>query len=271
MSVDYPSAIDMIISDPAWVFTDALLGVPNNELTIVLHKTACGNICSATDVANFFRNDTQGHKSVHFIVGRDGEVVQVVALKDGAGGNCCLETGHDPYWDESFHKYGNLNRCTISIEHEDWSSDNSQAMTTAQVAASFAVVEWLVAKYNLNPLSQIKGHNTLDPISRNRCPGPTYPFDSLIKGLTLVLPNAAMSQAARESWNSVFLAMRLIPPPMTTGIGQSWQQALFSGKFYGPPLTYEYSTVDWNGNAIIAQEFAHARCEWVNGQAKWYN
>src|SRR2546429_7037591 len=115
MTVDYPSAIDRIITDPAWVFTDALKGLSGNDLSIVNHKTASNSQNSAQDEANFFHNDTRDHKSVHFVIGLDGVVVQVVKLKDGAGGNCCLEDGHDTYWDPFKAKYGHLNRFTVSI------------------------------------------------------------------------------------------------------------------------------------------------------------
>jgi hypothetical protein len=42
MGVDYPNAIDMINSDPNYVFVDALTSVPNSDLSIVCHKTASG-------------------------------------------------------------------------------------------------------------------------------------------------------------------------------------------------------------------------------------
>jgi hypothetical protein len=58
---------------------------------------------------------------------------------------------------------------------------------------------------------------------------------------------------------------------MGTGIYQAWVTALTQGKQYGPPVTPEYSSVDWDGNPIIVQEFAHARCEWRNGTAAWYS
>jgi hypothetical protein len=180
MAVDYPGAIDRIITDPAWVFTDALKGLSGNDLSIVNHKTASNRQNSAIDEANFFHNDTRDHKSVHFVIGRDGVVVQVVRLKDGAGGNCCLEDGHDPYWDSFKAKYGNLNRCTISIEHVDWTSDNSQPMTQAQIDASFKLNLWLCQTLHI-PVSHIKGHSSLDPRSKARCPGPTYPMADLIR------------------------------------------------------------------------------------------
>lgn len=180
MGAEYPPAIDMFITDPAWVFTDALQGLSGNQLSIVIHKTACNGFCSATDVANFFHNDRVGHKSAHFIVGRDGSMVQVVHLKDGAGGNCCLESGYDSYWQPFENQYGNLNRCTFSIEHEDWTNDNSQAMTQAQIDASHTLVNWLCQKFNI-PTAHIKTHASLDPVDRSRCPGPTYDMNALIQ------------------------------------------------------------------------------------------
>lgn len=84
-NVDYPGATNMLITSPEWVFTDALKSVSNSDLSIVLHKTACGGFCTATQVAQSFANSPD-HKSSHFVVGRDGVVVQVVLLKDGSGG-----------------------------------------------------------------------------------------------------------------------------------------------------------------------------------------
>ncbi len=132
----YPQAKQMII-DPSRVFIGALATVPSPDLSIVIHKTACGAPCTAESVANFFATDANG-ASTHFIVGLDGEVVQCVMLSDGAGGNCCLETGHDPYWDRFSAKYGNLNLCTFSIEHVDQTNDNSQTPTQAQLNSSFS-------------------------------------------------------------------------------------------------------------------------------------
>ncbi len=95
---DYPGALDFIITDPAWVFTDALANIPSGDLTIVNHKTASGGYQTATQIAQFFQNDTANHKSAHFVVGRDGSVLQVVRLKDGAGANCCVQPGYNSYW-----------------------------------------------------------------------------------------------------------------------------------------------------------------------------
>jgi len=260
MSVDYPGAIDMIITDPAWVFTDALTSIPTTDLTIVLHKTACGGMCTAADVANSFKNDTVNHKSVHFVVGRAGSVIQVVLLKDGAGGNCCLETGHDPYWDRLHTKYGNLNTCAISIEHEDWTTDNSQTMTQKQVAASLALVSWLVRRYHLNPTSQIKGHHTLDAQSRARCPGITYPFAQLLGALTMQNnPSPGMQQQAQDVWKSTTPMLNTCyggGPIPNSAIYRAWLHLFYTGHYdLGGPTTPEISTVDWSNKPIKMQWF----------------
>jgi len=168
----------MLITDPAWVFTDALLSVPHTDLIIVNHKTACGAMCTATQIAQGFASDTTNYKSAHFVVGRDGSVIQVVLLKDGAGANCCLQPGHSAFWDPLFAKYGNLNRCTISIEHEDWSADNSQPMTQQQIDASNKLNLWLCRTFKLTT-ANIHSHKSMRPGDRARCPGPTFDFNQL--------------------------------------------------------------------------------------------
>ncbi len=267
MGAEYGPAKDMFITSGAWVFTDALKDIPHSDLSIVIHKTACNGKCSAESVANYFHNDLRGHKSVHFIVGLDGEVVQVVHLKDGAGGNCCLETGHDTYWDSYKAKYGNLNRCTISIEHVDQTVDNSQAMPQVQVDASFKLVHWLCQVYNL-PTSHIKGHNTLDPLSRKDCPGSTYPMQKLLASFTVPhVDPKFFDQEALACWQACISDM-----DATTFIYQQWKKAWKEqGKQYGPAISHEYKTVNKSGTSIIAQECAHARAEFDGKVVKWYS
>jgi hypothetical protein len=90
-----------------------------------------------------------------------------------------------------------------------------------------------------------------------------------LKGKTMS-PTPYQQQAADASWRSVFLTIGSTPPAIGTGIYKVWLSDFINGKFHGPPLSYEYNTVDWSGNAITAQEFAHARAEWRNGLLGWY-
>ena len=86
-----------------------------------------------------------------------------------------------------------------------------------------------------------------------------------------VEPNAYQIQAAGDCWSSVLKMSNGGTPPTGTGIYESWLQSLVSGKQYGPPISHEYASVDWNGTAIVVQEFAHARCEWKDSQARWFS
>src|SRR5258707_13202838 len=163
--VDYPAAQAMFV-DEQRTFIDALQGLSGDQLSIVMHKT--GGTPNLQALASFFQTNANG-ASTNFGVDLDGTVGQFVWLKDGAGGNCCLEVGHDPYWDSFSATYGNLNRCTISIEHIDPTLDNSTTPPQAQLSASFALVKWLVDTYSI-PLDHIKTHASIDPVSRARCP-----------------------------------------------------------------------------------------------------
>lgn len=163
---DYSGAIPMYVPVEN-VFLDQ-----NNPRWVVIHKTAQPECPTAQEVAQFFAHDSQ-QKSAHYIVGRDGTIVQCVAEKDGAGANCCLEAGHDSFWPTGI----NLNLVTISIEHVDPSPDNSTPVTEAQKRASFALVAAICKRHTI-AASNIVGHHSISPISRAFCPG-NYPMAEL--------------------------------------------------------------------------------------------
>jgi len=171
---DYAQAQDMFVAESR-TFIDALASLSGAQLSIVIHKT--GGTPNLQALASYFQTGAGG-ASTHFGIDLDGQVGQFVWLKDGAGGNCCVEQGYDQYWTPFISKYGNLNRCTISIEHVDPSLTNSTTPPPAQINASFALVKWLVERYNI-PINHIKTHASIDPVSRARCPG-NYPMAELL-------------------------------------------------------------------------------------------
>ena len=269
----YPQAKQLLV-DQSRVFIGALTTVPSSDFSIVIHKTACNAPCTAESVANFFATDTNG-ASTHFIVGLDGEVVQCVMLSDGAGGNCCLEAGHDTYWDGFNAKYGNLNLCTFSIEHVDVTVDNSETPTQAQLNSSFSLVLWLCQQFGVTA-DRIKPHSSLDPISRALCPG-NYPLDSLITYIRRNLVNPNMEKAMLDRWNSFFATLRIatstptIPlAPTGTGIFNAWQSLYLKGTQLGPASSYEYDSVDWGGNPLKCQDFGSYRIEYVHATGVWH-
>ncbi len=264
MTVDYPGAIDVVNEDPNYVFSNALADVSNSDLTIINHKTASGRQTTALAIARYLHNNT-AKVSAHFVIGKDGSIFQVVRLKDGAGANCCTSIGYNAgYWDRLIATYGNLNRCTISIEHEDWTDDNSDPMPQAQIDASNKLNLWLVQRYSLTR-DQIHSHASIDPVNRARCPGLTFSFSQLFLYISRNSVNYRM-RAADDTWNSIlFNGVRV---PKDTGIAQAWYAKYQNEGPLPPPSTLEFESHDWDGNKIVVQIFGNLRCEW-NGSPTW--
>jgi N-acetylmuramoyl-L-alanine amidase-like protein len=238
---------------------------------VVIHGTAGGS--SAQEIASFFKG-TEGSNnpvSSHYIVGKDGVVVQTVAEADGAYGNGVVTNSN---W------LSNPNLYTISIEHVKSSSDNSEPLTPAQQAASFALIKDIcqrngIGMHDADNNTGITGHFSIDPVNRSRCPG-TFDWNALwtyLGGQPMPTqpPTPQQETEARLCWASFFAELGKTPPPTGTGIFDAWlSDWIHQGKQYGPPITHEYDSNDWSGKHIVVQEFAHARCEW-NGAANWYS
>lgn len=270
MSVDYPGAIDHIITDPNVVFTDALLSVSNRDITIIDHKAACGAPCTATSIANGF-GQPPDYKSTHFVVGRDGSVIQCVLLKDGAGGNCCTATGYNSsYYDRLFAKYTwngarNANVFTISVEHEDWTSDNSQVMTPEQIKSSNELNLWLYKRYPGMTTLQIKSHASLDPVNRARCPGSTFDFQQLFN----YIQTGGGSNVVNPSFLQTLFHSVVPGGDMTSGLGNAWQRDVSTGMWRGAPLIHEGS-IEWKGVNVPWLLCSGGFYTWESGIAYWH-
>ena len=272
MTTDYAPAISMFI-DRKRVFWGC-----NPKFAIILHKTA--GFYSIEQLAYWFGEDPKnvGWVSSHFGVGLDGRVGQFVALADGAGGNGKLESGHDAIWDQ--FNGANLNLVTISIEHIDPSINNDTPMTDAQKQASFKLVKFLMDTLGIDK-DHIFGHNSIDPVTRARCPGDTYPWNELYDYIDPERTQPApivrkitkfMEQSFNDQWDSTARFMPDGKPARRpTGIYTAWSQFQAQGRNFGPPITPEYPSVNWGGDPIIVQEFAHVRAEWSNNAAKFYS
>src|SRR5579864_5644983 len=266
MEAEYPDAI-LYFVDPSRVF-----GGQNSHSAIVLHGTGGPNPDqTAQELGDYFRTNS-AMVSVHFGIDRTGVVCQYVSLEDGAAGNCCLEAGHDPFWDQFGND--NLNVHTISVEHENDIS-NSLPLTPPQAAASFKLVAWLCQQYGLGP-DQIKTHASIAPSNRARCPGGAFPVAELVSfigGTAVTPPNPHIVKAAQDTWNRTAFLFGGTPLPYNTGIAQSWQNIYINQQTnMPPPTTREFRSVDWSGSPITVQFFGSVRCEWdANAQAHWFN
>jgi N-acetyl-anhydromuramyl-L-alanine amidase AmpD len=245
---------------------------------LILHGTA--GFTTAQQVGVYF-GSTASQVSAHYVVGQDGVIVRcieehyaawangVITGPPGTGGD---SVHHDAWWDDSplWGGLPNPNPVTISIEHVKPSTDNSDLLTTAQIAASFALI-LDVCRRNKIPARAadrtggITGHFSMDPVNRSRCPGP-YPWGALWAFLKqqggTMNPNAWQIADAQKEWQSTAALFGGTAPSYGSGIAQAWRSRVYQGQRIGPPLTAEYDSTDWGGNAIRVQQFANARCEW---------
>ncbi len=161
-------------SKALWIPNSNFFSDTGKKSFIICHGTAGGS--SAQEIASFFQGTEGGAEPVssHYIVGKDGTVVQTVLEKDGSYGNGVV---NNPNWT------GNPNYYTISIEHVKSTSDNSEPLTPAQQAASFALIKDIcqrngIGMHDADDTTGITGHFSIDPINRARCPN-TFPWDEL--------------------------------------------------------------------------------------------
>jgi hypothetical protein len=150
----------------------------NDHKAIVCHGTG-GNPAQTADQLGDFFETTPDRTSVHYGIDRAGNIDQYVLEKDGAGGNGILDPGYDPFWNQYAD---NPNWHSLSFETEN-DSTNSLPLTDPQKQAMFKLVAYWVKKYDI-PLSNIKGHFSLEPVNRVSCPGPNFPWKELFDYLT---------------------------------------------------------------------------------------
>lgn len=159
---------------------------------IVLHGTAGGDGPSTAALLS----DPAREASTHFVIGQDGDVFQLVRLRDSAWGNGIPK---QPRWPLIAERRGvNPNRFTVSIEHAKRSSDNSDPLTPAQLDASVALVRWLldvlptlglagehlVERCAAGALRDVViGHGDIDSVTRAHCPG-TWDWEGYFELLT---------------------------------------------------------------------------------------
>jgi N-acetyl-anhydromuramyl-L-alanine amidase AmpD len=254
---------------------------------VIVHGTA--GFTTAQDVGSYFGR-AASQVSAHYVIGQDGSIVCCVDESNAAWGNGIISgpagTGgdgvhHDAWWDNAplWGGIANPNPVTISIEHVKPHTDNSDTLTAAQQAASFALILDICKRQRIpmraaDRSGGITGHFSMDPVNRSRCPGP-YPWSALWAYLKQGgnMPNQWQIADALKEWSCTANLFGGTAPSYSTGIADVWKQRLYQNQRLGPPITGEYDSTDWSGNAIKVQQFAHARCEWrVDGSGcRWFD
>jgi N-acetyl-anhydromuramyl-L-alanine amidase AmpD len=135
-------------------------------------------------------NNTAVDVSTHFGIGKDGEIHQYVALKDGAWGNGKVQNGLWPLLGQ--YPGVNPNLYTISVEfegkHPNMATGDFWHPTEKQVQAAISLFAWLCSEFQI-PVNRLNiiGHSEIDAVGRPYCPGPQFPFGEIISGVNKAL------------------------------------------------------------------------------------
>lgn len=263
---------------------------------IIVHGTAGGN--SAQNVAGWLERPAS-ESSVHFIIGRDGLILQTVNLDDSAWGNGGI-TGipgksgdgvhHDSWWNPKV----NPNLLTISIEHVKSTTDNSEGLSDAQKIASFHLIAWIcesmgIPKHFADATGGVTGHFSMDPDNRSRCPG-NYPWSELWSYLASterpVVPVTPMPVAPTTKPTpvvalppSITLVLPKVAEMFEDGGKGAWKSKKTGFYVHGAILAFycRFGASAWNGatylghptsNEIVIEDFLVIQ-RFENGVVVW--
>jgi N-acetylmuramoyl-L-alanine amidase len=141
---------------------------------LVLHGTAGG---SRGETVEWF-TDPASKASTHYVVDRDGSVLQFVEEADTAWGHSEVEADADHWWADK-----DPNLWTISIEFVKENSDNSDDLAHRQRSAGFILIRDVCSRHGI-PMRKadesggITGHLSMQPATRSHCPG-SFPWPDL--------------------------------------------------------------------------------------------
>ena len=199
---EYPHALSFVPAHPNNYTKGRKAGVAIDR--VVIHITASKNDYDKT-VKNWFQNPRQlmgkNNKrvrvSAHYIVGRGGEVVQMVAHGDTA------------------HHANGANSRSIGIEHNATTS-REHAPTDAQYRNSARLVAWLCAQFGIPAdRTHVLGHSEVDTkTTHTSCPNSVWDWETYMGYLAAeaaALAGGAVAQSlgARRGYS---MAQEIITP-----------------------------------------------------------
>lgn len=127
--------------------------------------------------------------SYHFIVAKDGRIVQAVDLMDGAWGNG-TNNSSDSYGNQFStlalvrERKTNANYYTISIGFEGKQAESKGVLTPQQLEAAVWLIEHINSQFTI-PFNRqhIVAHSEVVPKAKPYCPGAQFPFEEIIARL----------------------------------------------------------------------------------------
>jgi N-acetyl-anhydromuramyl-L-alanine amidase AmpD len=194
---EYPQASRFV---PAASRNYHAMTTPRSIDRVVLHITDGGPNINGTIA--WFQNP-QAQVSAHYVIGQDGEVVQMVRHNDKA-----------------WHAHS-ANSSSIGIEHV--ANTRGLMPSAAQLCASAALVTWLCEQYGIGAdREHILGHSEADPhTSHTGCPNAVWEWDyymQMVDTRSCIDPAAAIAQIEGRT-TSFALGARPLEIPLDPGVG----------------------------------------------------
>lgn len=171
------------VASPNFGYPDQAHGRQGHEPVAIVNHIADG---PRVGVVDWFQKP-ESQASSHYLVCKDGEIVQFVKESDAAWTNQILfEKGYEQYrsdrsvaWiDRCWNDRIDPNLLTITIEYEGYSG---QAFPEAQVRSGITLTRDIFRHYGWsgNETFRLVGHFQIDRVKKSGCPGPAFPWARL--------------------------------------------------------------------------------------------
>lgn len=132
-----------------------------------------------------WEKDSSSRVSSHFVLGKNGEVAQLVPLDMAAWTQGGIRNPTHPY--VKSHLSVNPNQYCVSIECEGFWKETKGKLTDAQFNSAVELTKHIVSEvkklYSVDiPIDRehMIGHCEINTVTRSHCPGELFPFDELI-------------------------------------------------------------------------------------------
>jgi len=201
----------------------------------------CHSTEGAFDGTVSWINNPTSQVSYHFVVAKDGRIVQAVDIANTAWANGTTNSGDNRDNRHSTHatvqrRAVNANLYTVSVGFEGRFAETKGALTPAQIEAAVWLFNHIKKElnrlFNINDVSfqfnrlHIVGHNEITPRTKPNCPGELFPYDAIINFLNDMKPVPAPTEPLPIPELSTSLPAGHVPSDWAR---EAWEWAFSNG------------------------------------------